>query len=131
MATTGFPAPGHVIHDAAEGINRIAVLADGKEKIVVHLEGQTLAEIHDMKQAGIVAVTDDGKPVTRSILMRRALEYCKTLDMPVFVHAEDLDLAEGGAMRALLSVNALAVLVLGVVPAPLMDLCARAITASL
>ncbi|SDT99449.1 dihydroorotase [Desulfobacula phenolica] len=61
--------------------------------------GNTLAEIYDMKKAGIVAVTDDGKPVENSNLMRRALEYCKGLDMPVFVHAEDLSIVDGGSMN--------------------------------
>ncbi|HCY88116.1 MAG TPA: dihydroorotase, partial [Desulfobacteraceae bacterium] len=62
-------------------------------------EGTNLAEIHDMKLAGIRAVTDDGLPVANAQLMRRALEYCKGLDLPVFVHAEDKDLAAGGAMN--------------------------------
>jgi len=61
--------------------------------------GKTLAEIYDMKQAGIVAVTDDGRPLENSNLMRRALEYCKGLDIPVFVHAEDLSIADGGSMN--------------------------------
>ncbi|MCK5837003.1 MAG: amidohydrolase family protein, partial [Desulfobacula sp.] len=56
--------------------------------------GQALAEIYDMKQAGIVAVTDDGKPVENPNLMRRALEYCKGLDMPIFVHAEEISIAD-------------------------------------
>ncbi|MCD4718381.1 MAG: dihydroorotase [Desulfobacula sp.] len=61
--------------------------------------GDTLAEIYDMKQAGIVAVTDDGKPVENSNMMRQALEYCKGLDIPVFVHAEDLSMVDGGSMN--------------------------------
>jgi dihydroorotase len=61
--------------------------------------GQALAEIYDMKQAGIVAVTDDGKPVENSNLMRRAMEYCKGLDMPIFVHAEEISIADGGSMN--------------------------------
>ncbi|WP_022668510.1 dihydroorotase [Desulfospira joergensenii] len=61
--------------------------------------GKTLAEIHDMKRAGIRAVTDDGMPVENPQLMRRALEYCKGLNIPVLVHAEDRNLAAGGAMN--------------------------------
>jgi len=61
--------------------------------------GNALAEIYDMKQAGIVAVTDDGKPVENPNLMRRAMEYCKGLNVPIFVHAEDLSLADGGSMN--------------------------------
>ncbi|WP_428264192.1 dihydroorotase [Haliangium sp.] len=63
------------------------------------LEGHTLAEIGEMAEAGIVAVSDDGRPVMNTGLMRRALEYAKTFDLPVVQHAEDLDLAEGGAMN--------------------------------
>ncbi len=64
-----------------------------------NLEGQKLTDIADMKKAGIWAVTDDGMPVTDSQLMRRTLEYCKTLDIPVLVHAEDKRLADGGSMN--------------------------------
>lgn len=61
--------------------------------------GTSLSEIYDMKQAGIVAVTDDGRPLENANLMRRALEYCNGLDFPIFVHAEDLSLADGGSMN--------------------------------
>ena len=61
--------------------------------------GNMLAEIYDMKQAGIVAVTDDGKPVENSNMMQKALEYCKGLDIPIFVHAEELSLVDGGSMN--------------------------------
>jgi dihydroorotase len=67
--------------------------------ISTNLEGQKLNDIADMKKAGIRAVTDDGMPVTDSQLMRRTLEYCKSLDLPVFVHAEDKRLADGGSMN--------------------------------
>jgi dihydroorotase len=61
--------------------------------------GETLAKIDEMKQAGIVAVTDDGMPVENSDLMQRALEYCKDIDIPIFVHAEELSLVNGGSMN--------------------------------
>ncbi len=64
-----------------------------------NLEGERLNDIADMKTAGIRAVTDDGQPVYDSQLMRRTLEYCRTLDLPVLVHAEDKRLADGGAMN--------------------------------
>jgi dihydroorotase len=63
------------------------------------LEGKTLADIADMKEGGIVAISDDGRPVMNSGLLRRAFEYAKTFDLPVVQHAEDLDLSEGGAMN--------------------------------
>ena len=63
------------------------------------LEGAALAEFGEMKEAGIVAVSDDGRPVMNAGLMRRALEYARTFDLPVVQHAEDLGLAEGGVMN--------------------------------
>jgi dihydroorotase len=61
--------------------------------------GTQLSEIQDMQQAGIKAVSDDGRPVENAQIMRRALEYCRGLSIPVFVHAEDLSLVNGGAMN--------------------------------
>jgi dihydroorotase len=63
------------------------------------LEGKALADIGDMKEGGIVAISDDGRPVMNAGLLRRAFEYARTFDLPVVQHAEDLDLAEGGAMN--------------------------------
>ncbi|HEY0987332.1 MAG TPA: dihydroorotase [Kofleriaceae bacterium] len=63
------------------------------------LEGKALADIGDMKEGGIVAISDDGRPVMNAGLLRRALEYARTFDLPVVQHAEDLDLAEAGAMN--------------------------------
>lgn len=63
------------------------------------LEGEALSEMADLKLAGCVAFSDDGHPVSNSLLMRRALEYSRMLDMPISVHEEDLDLAEGGVMH--------------------------------
>jgi dihydroorotase len=63
------------------------------------LRGQALAEIGEMQRAGIVAVSDDGHPVADSGLMRRALEYCSMLGLPVIVHEEDPGLAGSGVMN--------------------------------
>ena len=54
-----------------------------------------LAEIGEMKSAGIVAISDDGKPVLDSGLMRRAMEYSRDFDLPVVDHCEDCCGAEG------------------------------------
>ncbi len=67
--------------------------------ITQNLEGKALADIADMKEAGIVAISDDGRPVMNAGLMRRAFEYARTFDLPVVQHAEDLDLSEGGSMN--------------------------------
>ncbi len=63
------------------------------------LKGKGLTEFGDLKRAGVVAVSDDGNPVTDSMLMRRALEYAKGFDLLVISHCEDISLAEGGAMN--------------------------------
>ncbi len=63
------------------------------------LEGKALADIADMQEGGIVAISDDGRPVMNAGLLRRAMEYARTFGLPVVQHAEDLDLAEGGSMN--------------------------------
>ncbi|HKR62993.1 MAG TPA: dihydroorotase [Thermoanaerobaculia bacterium] len=63
------------------------------------LKGEELAELADLRAAGCVAVSDDGKPVWNAQLMRRALEYCSMLGMPVIAHEEDANLNEGGVMH--------------------------------
>ncbi len=63
------------------------------------LKGKELAPIGEMKFAGAAAVSDDGKPVENSALMRRAMEYADMFDMTVISHCEDMPLANGGAMN--------------------------------
>ncbi len=63
------------------------------------LEGLELAEMGDMAGAGAVAFTDDGRPLTDSNLMRRALDYCRMLGVPVISHCEDRHLSADGAMN--------------------------------
>lgn len=63
------------------------------------LQGESLAEFGEMKKAGAVAVTDDGKPVTDSQLMRRALEYSSNHNIMVISHSEDFSLSRNGAMN--------------------------------
>lgn len=63
------------------------------------LEGKELAEIGELKFAGAVAISDDGRPVVESGLMRRAMEYADMFDMTVISHCEDLGLANGGHMN--------------------------------
>jgi dihydroorotase len=62
-------------------------------------KGETLAEIGEMFEAGIVGISDDGKPVMDGQLFRRALEYAQMFDMPVIQHCEDLHLSKGGVMH--------------------------------
>jgi dihydroorotase len=62
-------------------------------------KGEALAEIAAMKNAGIVAVSDDGKPVATARLMRQVMDYCNSLGLPVIDHCEDPSLFAGGVMR--------------------------------
>jgi dihydroorotase len=62
-------------------------------------EGVELAAIGSMKAAGAVAISDDGRPVMNSRVMRRAMEFAKSYDLPVIDHCEDLNLSAGGDMH--------------------------------
>ncbi|MDQ3819575.1 MAG: dihydroorotase [Acidobacteriota bacterium] len=62
-------------------------------------KGTELSEMGEMKLAGIVAVTDDGRPVPSAGMMRRAMEYARGFDLTVVDHCEDRSLAAGGAMH--------------------------------
>jgi dihydroorotase len=62
-------------------------------------EGNELSKMAELVSAGCVAVSDDGKPVMRSDVMRNALEYAKMFDLPVLAHCEDLNLSRDGQMH--------------------------------
>jgi dihydroorotase len=62
-------------------------------------QGEAIAEIAAMKEAGIVAVSDDGKPIATARLTRLVMDYCRSLDLPVIEHSEDVSLASGAVMR--------------------------------
>jgi len=63
------------------------------------LAGEELAELESLRAAGAVAFSDDGRPVWNSRILRRALEYARTLGVAVIDHCEDLQLAAGGVMH--------------------------------
>jgi dihydroorotase len=62
-------------------------------------KGEAIAEIAAMKAAGIVAVSDDGKPIATAKLARQVMDYCRSLELPVIEHSEDVSLAAGAVMR--------------------------------
>jgi dihydroorotase len=62
-------------------------------------KGEDISEIAAMRDAGIVAVSDDGKPLATAKLARQIMDYCRSLDLPVIEHAEDVSLAAGAVMR--------------------------------
>jgi dihydroorotase len=67
--------------------------------ITVGQRGEELTEMAALKEAGAIAVSDDGRCVTSSALMRRALEYARTFDLPLIQHAEDHALTAGAEMH--------------------------------
>src|SRR5438552_1215070 len=77
---------GHVV-DPANGPN--GAVSRGQQ-------GEQLADIAELKGAGCVAVTDDGRPVATALLMRRALEYAGMFNMPVIEHCEEQTLKGDG-----------------------------------
>lgn len=85
------------IIEQAERANLADVLPVGA--ITKNSDGTELAEIGDMKNAGIVAVSDDGRPVPTAGMMRRAMEYARGFDLPIIDHCEDKSLARGGVMH--------------------------------
>jgi dihydroorotase len=62
-------------------------------------KGENIAEIAAMKKAGIVAVSDDGRPIATAKLARQVMDYCRSMDLTVIEHAEDISLAHGAVMR--------------------------------
>ncbi|MCA9645582.1 MAG: amidohydrolase family protein, partial [Myxococcales bacterium] len=67
--------------------------------ITLGQRGEALTEMGDLRDAGAVAVSDDGVCVMNAQVMRRALEYASNFDMPVIQHAEDHDLTAGAVMH--------------------------------
>lgn len=92
-------------NQAAVGFVRKQGLSAGAARVYpigaisIGQKGEQLAEFGEMVGAGAVAVSDDGKPVVSSQLMRTALEYARTFNIPVADHCEDPTLAAGGAMN--------------------------------
>lgn len=62
-------------------------------------KGEQLTEFGEVVDAGAVAVTDAGRSVESSVLMRLALQYARSFDIPVLAHCEDADLARSGVMH--------------------------------
>lgn len=63
------------------------------------LKGETLSDMGDLKEAGVIAFSDDGRPVMNNQVMRHALEYSRMFDLPLIQHSEILDLTKGGCMN--------------------------------
>ncbi|MBI2350485.1 MAG: dihydroorotase, partial [Deltaproteobacteria bacterium] len=63
------------------------------------LKGEEIAEHGELKKSGVAAISDDGRPIMNSDVMRRALEYAKMFDLMLIDHCEDLNLSSGGVMN--------------------------------
>lgn len=85
------------IVDKARTVGAIRVWPIGAASIAS--QGEAIAEIAAMKEAGIVAVSDDGRPIATARLTRQVMDYCRSLDLPVIEHSEDVSLAAGAVMR--------------------------------
>jgi dihydroorotase len=85
------------IVDKARTVGAIHVWPIGAASI--GSQGEAIAEIAAMKEAGIVAVSDDGRPIATARLTRQVMDYCRSLDLPVIEHSEDVSLAAGAVMR--------------------------------
>jgi dihydroorotase len=85
------------IMDRAKSAGSVRVWPIGAASI--GSKGENIAEIAAMQQAGIVAVSDDGKPIATAKLARQVMDYCRSLDLTVIEHAEDVSLAQGAVMR--------------------------------
>jgi dihydroorotase len=91
------PSTVALIKDKAGKEGRINVLVSGA--ITKGICGEELAPIGSLKQAGVVAITDDGHCVQNNDLMRRALEYARMFDLPVMDHCQDYSLVTDGVMH--------------------------------
>lgn len=79
----------------SKGIVNVKVIG----AITQGLKGERLSDMAELRDAGVVAFSDDGRPVMNNELMRRAFEYSKMLELPLIQHSEILDLTRGGCMN--------------------------------
>jgi len=86
-----------LIHERAREQGLVNVFVTGA--ITKNIAGEELAPIGSLKKAGVVAITDDGHCVQNNDLMRRACEYAKMFDLPIFDHCQDYSLVTDGVMH--------------------------------
>jgi dihydroorotase len=91
------PTVTNYIRDRAQRFAVVNVFPIGA--ITKNSDGEELSAIASMKQAGIVAISDDGKPVMNARVARRAMEFARSLELPYIEHCEDLNLSAGGDMH--------------------------------
>lgn len=86
-----------LVHDRAEQAGLLNVFVTGA--ITKGIAGEELAQIGSLKNAGVVAITDDGHCIQNNDMMRRALEYARMFDLPVMDHCQDYSLVTDGVMH--------------------------------
>jgi dihydroorotase len=86
-----------LIHDLAIARGQVNVFITGA--ISKNIAGEELAPVGSLKEAGVVAITDDGHCVQNNELMRRAMEYARMFDLPVMDHCQDYSLVTDGVMH--------------------------------
>lgn len=86
-----------LIHELAIARGKVNVFITGC--ISKNIAGEELAPVGSLKEAGVVAITDDGHCVQNNELMRRALEYARMFDLPVMDHCQDYSLVTDGVMH--------------------------------
>ncbi len=86
-----------LIHERAREQGIVNVFVTGA--ISKNIAGEELAPIGSLKKAGVVAITDDGHCIQNNELMRRAGEYAKMFDLPIFDHCQDYSLVTDGVMH--------------------------------
>ena len=91
--------PASVGFVAAEGRRAGAARVYPISAVSVRAEGEALVEFGEVINAGAVALSDGGRAIRSTALLRLALEYALTFDVPILAHAEDSDLADGGVMH--------------------------------
>ncbi len=91
------PSVTNYIREKAQRVSPVRILPVGA--VTKGQKGKELAEIGLMKEAGIVAISDDGQPIEDSAILRRALEYAATFGLPVISHCQDKNLCASGVMN--------------------------------
>ena len=86
------------VHNKAKSVTKVNVLQAGA--ITRKMEGTQLSDIEKMVQAGIPAISEDGKSVMNSYVLQEAMKIAQKLDIPVLSHCEDKDLVNGGVVNA-------------------------------
>ncbi len=88
---------GYILEKARNEGNGVHVYPIGA--VTKGLKGTELAEIGELKAAGAVAISDDGRPVQNGRMLRLALQYAAYFDMPILSHSEDVELVDEGVMN--------------------------------